>query len=297
MNNDHRNPKQIENDIEHTRTHMSETIDEIQSRLSPGRLLDQALDFFGGKSADNSSFTSNLTASVKQNPIPTALIGLGVGWLMMSDNSRSSVKNTRYPSSNNSMYPAHTSYGYITNPTDDAYHRDTRDSNVNQFKEKTNSAIAEAKNKMGAAADSTREKLGAARDTINYQSSYQAERAEREFNHLLREQPLVLIGAGLAIGAALGAGLPATRKENKLMGETRDKFVDQATSIGHEYMEKTKAIANSAVNAAAEEADREGLTPQTSKDKADEIKNSTKNVINAGKEAAKQEADKQGIIK
>ena len=70
------------------------------------------------------------------------------------------------------------------------------------------------------------------------------------------------------------------------MGETREKFVDQAASDGNDFMEKTKVIANSVVDAAVKEADRDGLTLQPTDDKADEIKDSTKRVVNAGNEAA-----------
>lgn len=291
MNNGQRNPQQIENDISHTRAHMSETLDEIQDRLSPGRLLDQALDLLSNKSTDTTSFTSNLTERVKQNPIPTTLIGLGIGWLMMSDKNRPSTETPQYPSSNNSIYPR-TSHRFVTEPTNTSY-PDSRESKIDHLKGKASSTLAETKNKIGATADTTKERLSDARDTIQHQASYQTERAQQNFNYLLREQPLVLLGAGLAIGAALGAGLPSTRQENKLMGETRDRLVDEAASIGNQYMEKTKAVANSAVAAATEEADREGLTPQSTKNKADEIKDATQRVVNAGKEAAKQEADKQ----
>ncbi len=296
MNNEQRDPVEIEADINQTRAHMSKTLDEIQSRLSPGRLLDQALDFLGGKSTDNNNFTANLTESVKQNPIPTTLIGLGLGWLLMADKSKASTETHHYPSSRGPVYTAHNPDRF-SNDSNISSHQNTRTSgsNVDHLKNKASTTTAEAKGKISAAADSTKEKIGEVRDSINTQANYQVDNVQQNFRYLLSEQPLVLLGAGLAVGAALGAGLPPTRREDKLMGETRDKLVDQAATVGNAYLDKTKAVASSATNAAAEEADREGFTPETGKNKAEEMKDSTRRIINAGREAAKKEADNQAI--
>jgi hypothetical protein len=40
----------------------------------------------------------------------------------------------------------------------------------------------------------------------------------------MRDQPLVAGGLGLLIGAALGAMLPTSEAEDRLMGETRDEL-------------------------------------------------------------------------
>jgi ElaB/YqjD/DUF883 family membrane-anchored ribosome-binding protein len=46
---------------------------------------------------------------------------------------------------------------------------------------------------------------------------------------VLEDQPLLLAAIGLAAGATLGAMLPSTPQENRLMGETRDKVVELAS--------------------------------------------------------------------
>lgn len=45
---------------------------------------------------------------------------------------------------------------------------------------------------------------------------------------VLEDQPLLLAAIGLAAGAALGAIIPATPQENRLMGETRDRVAELA---------------------------------------------------------------------
>lgn len=83
-------------------------------------------------------------------------------------------------------------------------------------------------------------------------------------NHLLREQPLVVGAIGLAVGAVLGALLPLTRRENELMGETRDQLLEQAKEKGQETLEQAtetaKSVAAAAAEAAKSEAEKHSLT-------------------------------------
>ena len=75
-------PAAIERELRHTRARVDRTIDEIQDRLSPGQLLDEGLRYFRQGPADYlSTFGSNLGQSVRDNPLPVAMIGLGVAWL------------------------------------------------------------------------------------------------------------------------------------------------------------------------------------------------------------------------
>ncbi len=69
----------------------------------------------------------------------------------------------------------------------------------------------------------------------------------------LYEQPLVLAGIGLAIGAAIGAALPATEAENEMMGEQSDALKQQTAEVAEEQLEKGKAAADRAWQAASEE--------------------------------------------
>jgi hypothetical protein len=75
-----------------------------------------------------------------------------------------------------------------------------------------------------------------------------------------REQPLVLAGIGVAVGAALGAMLPATEAEDRLMGEASDDLKEKAQDFAGEQIEKAKAVGGHAYEAAGQEAQRQGLT-------------------------------------
>jgi hypothetical protein len=95
-------------------------------------------------------------------------------------------------------------------------------------------------------------------------AGYYGRRARHGVLRTLDEQPLVLGAIGLAIGAALGAALPPSETEDRLMGEARDEALRRATKAGRKQAEKARAAAGAVVQAAREEADKQGLTPASS---------------------------------
>ena len=95
--------ERIEAEIAETREDLSRTIDEIEHRLNPRRLANQAaesikdatigrveamMDSASETAADLAGRTRDTAASVaghvRENPMPAALLGLGLGWLLYS---------------------------------------------------------------------------------------------------------------------------------------------------------------------------------------------------------------------
>jgi ElaB/YqjD/DUF883 family membrane-anchored ribosome-binding protein len=72
----------IERDLEHTRARLDRTIDALQHKLSPGQMVDEGLSWF--KEGAGADFGRNLGRHVRDNPMPVALIGVGLAWLMVS---------------------------------------------------------------------------------------------------------------------------------------------------------------------------------------------------------------------
>jgi len=110
---------EIRTGIEETRAEMSETIDAIQERLNPQHLKEQVKDQVReqfqevkatvreatiGKAEDmvrNVGDTLDdarygLVETIRQNPIPAALVGIGLGWLFMNKRSAPSRRYARY---------------------------------------------------------------------------------------------------------------------------------------------------------------------------------------------------------
>lgn len=71
---------QIEREIEEDRRRIEERIGAIQDKLSPGQLIDEMLAY--AKGHGGGEFAANLKSSAVNNPLPVALIGVGLAWLM-----------------------------------------------------------------------------------------------------------------------------------------------------------------------------------------------------------------------
>lgn len=82
MTNDTRSPDEIERDLQRRRERVDSTIEELQDRLSPGQLMDQALGYVRGSGSDfGGEFGRNLSRTVRKNPVPVTLVGAGLAWL------------------------------------------------------------------------------------------------------------------------------------------------------------------------------------------------------------------------
>ena len=72
----------IEQDLDQTRSRLDGHLSELQGRLSPGQVLDDLMRYFRGR--EGADFGRSLLESVRANPLPTALSGIGLAWLMAS---------------------------------------------------------------------------------------------------------------------------------------------------------------------------------------------------------------------
>ncbi len=73
----------------------------------------------------------------------------------------------------------------------------------------------------------------------------------------LQEQPLVLAGIGLALGAMLGTSLPGTNLENQIMGDASEATKGEAKGFAEAELEKGKAAAGQAWSAAKPEIEKQ----------------------------------------
>jgi len=93
---------ELEREVEEQRSRVEARIGEIKDRLSPGQLVDELLSY---TKTSGSHFASNLGHQIAANPLPAALVGVGLAWLMSSNisggNSHSGSTPARSPGSSN----------------------------------------------------------------------------------------------------------------------------------------------------------------------------------------------------
>lgn len=85
MTNETRSPKEIEREIEEQRSDLSSNLEDLQDKFSIDTVVRQIGDQFREHGGDMGRSISN---QVKANPIPLALTGIGLAWLMFGNSQQ-----------------------------------------------------------------------------------------------------------------------------------------------------------------------------------------------------------------
>src|SRR5690242_11934041 len=72
--------EQLEREAERTRRELADTLEQLRARITPGQVLDQAVDYV--RDSGGGEFLHNLKRQAVDNPLPVTLIGAGMAWLM-----------------------------------------------------------------------------------------------------------------------------------------------------------------------------------------------------------------------
>ncbi|TCD20417.1 DUF3618 domain-containing protein [Pseudomonas sp. IC_126] len=220
-----KDPAELEREIDQQRAEIGNIVHALESKLSPGELIDTALGYVKGGGGE---FFSNLSNTVKANPVPTVLTSIGLLWMMAGQN--------RQPHSNVTT----TSYGASTGPSM-GEKLSAKAAGVKQ-------QGASIKDKASQMSHNMSESLGNARTRASDSGRHASERlrggadrARGGFNQLLQEQPLALGAIGIALGALLAASVPPTRREDEMLGEASDRMTDKLRHKAEEGYQKISA--------------------------------------------------------
>lgn len=313
-------PEVIAAEIARTRADMSETIDAIQQRLSPDTLSEQAKEKVDDltehakaaareaveeakvavreatigrvetmvRQASDTAYETRegLMETVRQNPLPAALVGIGLGWLWMNRRSAPSHRapryDVRYGDERRGYYAASyrpDGYAYTGerqqggNVVSQAAGRvgETAGNVANTVGDAASNAASTVGETASNVASTVGETVGNVASTVGETASnlvggaqYNAQRAEDRLGRALQENPLAVGAVALAVGAAVGLALPQTQRENQLMGEARDTLMERAQDFAQETVEKVQHVASEAqqtvTETVKEEAKNQGLT-------------------------------------
>jgi hypothetical protein len=313
--------EQLERETEEERARISETLDELRARMTPGHLVDRLVDY----AADSSGgmFFRNLRQQAVENPVPVALVGAGLAWLAIAgrrhySTNRTSADSLVVPTTDKVAAAGDRMADRVRHATDSA--SDTASKGADQARSAAADLGQRGKATASKLQDTARETAGAVTDTAS--SAYaaaselageatsraqgaaqsatdsvaetasttygaaadQARRAGdklqksasdmrgkvaasgRSVMDFVYEQPLVVVGLGLAIGAAIGAASPSTEAEDELMGQTSDAIKKETAELAKEQLEKGQAVAERVLQSATEEAEKQGLVSSSTED-------------------------------
>ncbi len=289
---------EIRSGIEQTRSHLSATIDALQDKLDPTRIAEQVKDQIRGKATEAfdtaktavkdatigraekimssvseavtdmteragtavSESSSSVVQYIRENPVPIALLGLGLGLLAMK-------KRRMEPSyrSEKRLAPstANRAKDFASGIADSAGAVGANVADTARgAAERATSAVGSAVSTVGEAAsrlaDTTRQKYHDVRDQAQHGAQVTGERLQRT----LQENPLGLGMAALAAGALVGLTLPSTRLEGEYLGEARDRLVGQAKSVAQDVVEKVQRVTEEAGETLKSAAQKEGLVAE-----------------------------------
>ncbi len=256
MNHDDRSSEQIQADIQRTRADLDRTLTLLERKLEPRRLLDQGVHYLRDNGA--SEYLTNLGRAAKEQPLPLALVGVGLAWMMMtSGRSHGSVTDGR-------------AFGdALGSAAADARARagegvDGLRSRAGELSGKVSDAASQLASQTRDAAQRTSQSLSEAADAARARAAQVSEATRQSarklrsgYDHLVEEQPLALGAIGFAIGAVLAAAAPRTRQEDEWMGGASDKLADDAKRAGQEKLEEVQSAVSGA-------ADRSSVGVRTS---------------------------------
>lgn len=135
-----------------------------------------------------------------------------------------------------------------------------------------------ARGMLEAASDKAGNLADQAKDTLT--STY--DQAKDTLTNTYEQNPLLIAGIGLAVGALIASSLPATSAENRLFGDTSDKLRRRASDAAAQGLDAAKQAADDVVEAAAQE----GLSAQGLSSAAGDLTRKARAVAESGVEAA-----------
>jgi hypothetical protein len=82
--------ERIEQQARHHRARLSETIEALRDRITPGQVVDQVAGY--AQHGPAAEFFRNLGREIRENPLPITVIAIGVAWLIIASNLSSRAR-------------------------------------------------------------------------------------------------------------------------------------------------------------------------------------------------------------
>jgi len=297
MNDQYENSaSQIQGDIDVRRKRIEDKIDAIQQRVSPGQLIDEVLTY--AKESGGSEYVSNLGTALKSNPLPVALMGVSLVWLISKQGAVSTTETNASTRMERDEYPLYVARGSVRRvgqpeEVDGRRYSHFTDDGGQRFKALTDEAGRRAGNflddsgkayrgfvdasgkhianitdeagqlldastgwiadtwkqlgdkagDIGQRVSDSAESLLSAPSSLGSKAVAQSSRLNQAILMNFRDQPLVGGALAFAVGAAIGAVLPHTDKEDEILGDAADTVKDSVSSQASDLMEHGKELA------------------------------------------------------
>lgn len=274
-------PAAIRREIDQTRRRMDETIDALGQRFSGRHLVDEALHLIRiqQENGNMTKFTNRLSESadsayhsvvdtVKAHPVPTALVGAGLAWLIFEktrerransydehDVYRSGFYGDNFGSTSPSFFD--------DNPDRGEYYPPAEGGLMEGVRQKAGEVTDSLKSGAAHLRDRTRDAAQIAGERAR-EISHQAGQRAQELYRRSRDQVASTVEAHplesglvcLAVGFLAGLALPTSPRVRHAIAPSARALRERAQDV----MERGKKVVRTAAQAAKQEAEAQGLT-------------------------------------
>ena len=280
MRNHDQSAEEIRADIEQTRERLGETVEALGAHLNPSLLKQRAKDrvreatigrakTMARNARDKAEESGRgLIGTLRDNPIPAAMIAGGIGWLLFSKRRERDTENVAEWDYHNSISatPGASTTSYEEEITVD-YSRQLPEtarsergagtraraaservvSGARHAGESVVSGARSAGETVASTARNAGEKVASGTSRVAHSIADRARSGGHKIEETFEQNPMVLGAVAAAVGLAIGMTLPATEKESQLMGSKRDELVDKAKEAISDTKDKVRSAAERAV--------------------------------------------------
>ena len=233
---------ELKAEISQTQGQLRQTLTEIQERLSPAHLAEQAKntvrDATIGRVTDMAErvgdtasriveqtrrAASGLPRPVRNNPWPLAMIGVGVAWLLVRSRSQEFSGDWRRDENwSGNSFGANDGRRH-----EDSEYSDYRDRSTAP----ASSPVADVTDRLrDVASDASQRARQLSRDT------------QYRLSRTMQDNPMVLGAVAVAAGALIGTLMPRSDVEDAYMGEARDTVVDSAREMAEDKVQELSNV-------------------------------------------------------
>lgn len=249
-----KDPAQLEREVEEQRRQMSATMQALEDRFSSREIYKQASRYLRDHGRDYAESFSN---SIKANPLPVALTAIGLLWMMVGQRP-----STREPHPRYSGYSSGRSRGEQLKQAG------------SQLRERASSASDEASHKAqqmreraGDAKRAIGERMGEMREGMSHSRArlgHALQGGRSNMEHWLHDQPMAIGAIGIALGALIGAVMPRTHAEDRMLGRISDEAKSKASELAGKGYEKVSAKAEELSESVSQKAEQASESAESS---------------------------------
>jgi ElaB/YqjD/DUF883 family membrane-anchored ribosome-binding protein len=246
-------------DIAATRSEMADTVDELGERLAPSAVAERAgdavreatvgrleskvndvtttaSDFVSSASETVQQTGGGIVETIRRNPVPAALAGIGIGWLVIN-RGQGEMRSTSWRANRRPLRSG-------WEAADDGWRRtdrgplddvgDTIERRARGASAALDDATSDARQAIGETVDELGSRASLARDTVGTTATDAITQAQQA----VESNPLAFGALAVAVGTAIGLALPATSAEKRMMGGAGGRLIDQVETAVSEPLDE-----------------------------------------------------------